>query len=261
MACAFCATGEMGLIRNLTAGEIVDQVRYWQSLLSHFPGVEGGRFAAQGPPPVSRRRTARVSHVVYMGMGEPFNNYGATMASVRALIDPDAFGISPRRITISTCGIVPKIDALAAEGLPINLAVSLHAADDRTRTAIMPVNRKWGVDEVLDAAARYVERTKRRVTFEYVLLGGVNDSEDTAVRLADRIAKRGRTSAYHVNLIPYNPGPGGFRRPRADRMERFAEILRERGIAATVRISRGQDILAGCGQLKVEEGRAAPAHA
>jgi len=237
MACAFCATGEMGLIRDLTAGEIVDQVRHWQTEL------------------ISRGE--RVSHVVYMGMGEPFNNYEATLESVRTLVDPEAFGISPRRITISTCGIVPKIDALAAEGLPINLAVSLHAADDRTRTAIMPVNRKWGVDEVLDASARYVERTKRRVTFEYVLLGGVNDSAETAAALAKQIATRGRTSAYHVNLIPVNPGPGGFTRPPEARMERFAEILREAGIAATVRISKGQDILAGCGQLKVPEGKAA----
>ena len=233
MACAFCATGEMGLIRNLTAGEIVDQVRHWQREL-----------AAQGE---------RVSHVVYMGMGEPFNNYAATLDSVRALIAADAFGISPRRITISTCGVVPKIDQLAAEGLPINLAVSLHAADDRTRTAIMPINKRWGIDEVLAASARYVERTKRRVTFEYILLAGVNDSEATAVELAARIAGSGRLSEYHVNLIPVNAAPGGFTRPEPEVMERFAHVLRAQGIAATVRISKGQDILAGCGQLKVDE--------
>ena len=233
MACAFCATGEMGLIRNLTAGEIVDQVRYWQREL-----------ASHGE---------RVSHVVYMGMGEPFNNYGATLASVRTLIASTAFGISPRRITISTCGVVPKIDQLAAEGLPINLAVSLHAADDRTRTAIMPINQRWGIDEVLAASARYVARTKRRVTFEYILLAGVNDSEGTANELAARIAGSGRVAEYHVNLIPVNAGPGGFRRPEPETMERFADVLRAAGIAATVRISKGQDILAGCGQLKVEE--------
>ncbi|MGH2498754.1 MAG: 23S rRNA (adenine(2503)-C(2))-methyltransferase RlmN, partial [Candidatus Limnocylindria bacterium] len=237
MACAFCATGEMGLIRNLSAGEIVDQVRHWQREL----GARGDR----------------VSHVVYMGMGEPFNNYDATIASARALIDPDGFGISPRRVTISTCGVVPKIDALAAEGLPVNLAVSLHAADDRTRSAIMPINRKWGVDEVLDAAARYVRRTRRRVTFEYVMLGGVNDSAAAARALAQGIARRGRH--YHINLIPYNAGAGGFQRPSPERMERFANELRRHGIAATVRISKGQDILAGCGQLKVEEGAGAPA--
>ncbi|HUQ17839.1 MAG TPA: 23S rRNA (adenine(2503)-C(2))-methyltransferase RlmN [Candidatus Saccharimonadales bacterium] len=241
MACAFCATGEMGLIRNLTSGEIVDQVRYWQRELA--------------------RQGERVSHVVYMGMGEPFNNYGPTLASVRALIAGDAFGISPRRITISTCGVVPKIDQLAAEGLPINLAVSLHAADDRTRTAIMPINQRWGIDEVLAASARYVRSTKRRVTFEYILLAGVNDSEKAATALATRIAGSGPVRDYHVNLIPVNAGPGGFRRPESGAMERFAQVLRSAGIAATVRISKGQDIQAGCGQLKVEERSPAKEHA
>ena len=236
MACAFCATGEMGWIRDLTAGEIVDQVRLWQRELATSDD--------------------RVSHVVYMGMGEPLRNYGPVMASVRMLADPDLFGISPRRITISTCGIVPKMDALAGEGLPVNLAVSLHAADDPTRTRIMPVNRKWDVDEVLDASARYVERTKRRLTFEYILLAGVNDSAAAAERLGQAIALRGRTAMYHVNLIPVNPGPGGFARPSPERIERFAKILEGHGVAATVRISKGQDIAAGCGQLKVAEGRA-----
>jgi 23S rRNA (adenine2503-C2)-methyltransferase len=239
MACAFCATGEMGLIRNLTPGEIVDQVRHWQRELA----------------PLGER----VSHVVYMGMGEPFNNYDATIASARELVGAERFGISPRRLTISTCGVVPKIDALAEEGLPINLAVSLHAADDATRGAIMPINKKWGIDEVLAASARYVARTRRRVTFEYVLLAGVNDSAATAHELARRIGHAGRTSDYHVNLIPVNAGPGGFRRPPIQTMEKFAEVLTAHGIAATVRISKGQDIAAGCGQLKVDER--APARA
>ena len=233
MACAFCATGEMGLIRNLTAGEIVDQVRHWQRELA--------------------AKAERVSHVVYMGMGEPFNNYTATLDSVRALIAADGFGISPRRITISTCGVVPKIDQLAAEGLPINLAVSLHAADDQTRSSIMPINQRWGIEDVLAAAARYVERTKRRVTFEYILLAGVNDSERTAADLAARIARSGPVTEYHVNLIPVNAGPGGFTRPDPKAMARFAGILRGQGIAATLRIRKGQDIQAGCGQLAVDE--------
>jgi 23S rRNA (adenine2503-C2)-methyltransferase len=237
MACAFCATGEMGLVRNLTAGEIVDQIRHWQRELAP--------------------RNERVSHVVYMGMGEPFNNYDATLASVRSLIDPEEFGISPRRLTISTCGVVPGIDALGEEGLPINLAVSLHAPDDPTRARIMPINRKWGVEDVLAAAARYVKRTKRRVTFEYVLLSGVNDSVDTARSLASLITRHGPTKDAHVNLIPYNPGAGGFRRPSVERMEAFTAVLQEQGIAATLRISKGQDIAAGCGQLKVAEGKAA----
>jgi len=231
MACAFCATGEMGLVRNLTVGEIVDQVRHWQRELI--------------------ARGERVSHVVAMGMGEPLSNFDATVAAVRMLIDPALFGISPRRVTISTVGVVPKMDELAALDLPMNLAVSLHAPNDRIRAAIVPLNKRWGIDEVLAASARYVAKTKRRITFEYVLLSGVNDAETHAVELAERITQLGRTSDYHVNLIPVNKGPGGFARPPVERMGRFAEILQERGIAATLRISKGQDIAAGCGQLKV----------
>ena len=146
---------------------------------------------------------------------------------------------------------MPQIDRLATEDLPVNLAVSLHAADDATRTSIMPVNKRWGVEAVLSAAARYVARTRRRITFEYVLLKGVNDSADTASALASLIVAHGRPQDHHVNLIPVNAGPGGFKRPRVETMERFAQILREAGIVATVRISKGQDIAAGCGQLKV----------
>ena len=236
MACAFCATGEMGLIRHLTTGEIVDQVRHWQRELL--------------------TRGERVSHVVAMGMGEPLANLDAVVAAVRWLIDPELFGISPRRVTISTVGLVPQMDELAALDLPMNLAVSLHAPNDRIRAAIVPANKRWTIDEVLAASKRYVERTKRRITFEYVLLSGVNDAERDAIELAGRIVKLGRTGDFHVNLIPVNPGPGGFRRPPVERMERFAEVLQERGIAATLRISKGQDIAAGCGQLKVPEGRA-----
>jgi 23S rRNA (adenine2503-C2)-methyltransferase len=233
MACAFCATGEMGLVRHLTVAEIIDQVRHWQRVL--------------------RLRGERVSHVVYMGMGEPLHNYAATVASARVLTDPSAFGISARRVTISTAGVAPKIDALADEGMPINLAVSLHAPNDEVRRAIMPIDRKWDIETVLEASRRYVRRTKRRLTFEYVLLGGVNDSPAQAAELAERVAADGSVplSLFHVNLIPVNRGPGGFRRPSEDRMEAFAAVLRRRGLAATVRISRGQDIAAGCGQLKV----------
>src|SRR5438132_5989955 len=177
MACAFCATGEMGLIRQLTAGEIIDQIRHWQREL-----------VARGE---------RVSHVVAMGMGEPLANLDATVAAVRMLIDPQLFGISPRRITISTVGVVPAIDQLAALDLPMNLAVSLHAPNDRIRSQIVPLNKRWAIDEVLDASQRYVAKTKRRVTFEYVLLSGVNDAERDAVELAGRIAKLGRTADYH----------------------------------------------------------------
>jgi 23S rRNA (adenine2503-C2)-methyltransferase len=239
MACAFCATGEMGLVRNLTVGEIIDQIRHWQREL------------------VARRE--RVSHVVAMGMGEPLSNLDATVAAVRMLIDPELFGISPRRVTISTVGVVPAMDELGALDLPMNLAVSIHAPNDEIRSRIVPLNKRWKIDEVLAASKRYVERTKRRITFEYVLLSGVNDSEDNATELAQRIARLGRVGDYHVNLIPVNAGPGGFARPPVTRMERFAEVLQEHGIAATLRISKGQDIAAGCGQLKVPEGKAAVA--
>src|SRR5919202_4531337 len=195
MACAFCATGEMGLLRNLAGAEIVDQVRHWQRVL-----------AARGE---------RVSHVVFMGMGEPLHNYAATVAAVRTLVDPDAFGISARRVTVSTAGVVPKIDALAEEGIPLNLAVSLHAPNDEVRKSIMPIDRKWDIDAVLEASRRYMRKTKRRVTFEYVLLAGVNDAPEHASELLSRVRGDGTVplSLFHVNLIPVNRGPGGFARP------------------------------------------------
>jgi len=171
--------------------------------------------------------------------------------------DPRGLGIGARRITISTVGLPEKVRELGEHGKPYNLAVSLHAPNDEIRSQIVPLNKRWKIDEVLAASRRYVERTKRRVTFEYVLLSGVNDAEPHAQELVERIEALGRTGDYHVNLIPVNPGPGGFTRPPVDRMERFAEILQDRGIAATLRISKGQDIAAGCGQLKVPEGRAA----
>ena len=237
MGCAFCATGEMGLARNLTAAEIVDQVRYWQRILN--------------------RRGERVSHLVAMGMGEPLHAYEPTVTAVRTFVDPEAFGISARRVTISTAGVVPQIEALAGEGLPINLAVSLHAPNDEVRRAIMPIDRRWNIDELLAAARGYVRKTRRRLTFEYVLLAGVNDAPEHASELVTRVRGDGTVplSLFHVNLIPVNRGPGGFRRPSEDRMERFAQILRTGGLAASVRISRGQDIAAGCGQLKTEVER------
>jgi len=217
----------MGLIRNLTSGEIVDQVRHWQRELA--------------------ARDDRVSHVVYMGMGEPLRNYGPVMASVRMLIDPELFGISPRRITVSTCGIVPKMDALAAEGLPINLAVSLHAADDAKRTALMPINARYPIAEVLAAAQEYAERSGRRVSFEYVMLDGINDSPEDARRLA-RLLRGVRAK---VNLIPFNDWDGAtFRRPPLARILAFQSILLDTELTTTVRWSKGEDIGAACGQLR-----------
>lgn len=223
MGCRFCATAQGGYTRNLTAGEIVDQLLHLQRL--------------------SERR---ITHVVLMGMGEPLLNLENALAALRLI--HDALGISYRRMTVSTVGIVPKIYALAQQQLPITLAVSLHAPDDETRAKIMPVNRKWGVDTLIQAARDYFEQTRRRITFEYLLLRAVNDTPEHAQRLAHKL----RGVPCLVNLIPFNyvPTPDGFQRPEAERVRRFRAILDAAGIETTQRVERGHDIDAACGQLR-----------
>ncbi|MCS6919743.1 MAG: 23S rRNA (adenine(2503)-C(2))-methyltransferase RlmN [Fimbriimonadales bacterium] len=223
MGCRFCATAQGGYTRNLTAGEIVDQLLRLQRL--------------------SERR---ISHVVLMGMGEPLLNLEQVIPALRLM--HDELGIGYRRITVSTVGIVPKIYALAEYDLPITLAVSLHAPDDETRARIMPVNRKWGVDTLIQAARDYFEATKRRITFEYLLLREVND---TAWH-AEQLAKKLKGVPCLVNLIPFNyvPTPDGFQRPEAERVRRFRQILESAGVETTQRVERGHDIAAACGQLR-----------
>lgn len=223
MGCRFCATAQGGYTRNLTASEIVDQLLHLQRL--------------------SERR---ISHVVLMGMGEPLLNLENVVASLRLI--HDEVGIGYRRITISTVGIVPKIYALADYDLPITLAISLHAPDDETRSKIMPVNRKWGVDALIQAARDYFEKTKRRVTFEYLLLREVNDTPWHAQELARKL----RGVPCLVNLIPFNyvPTPEHFQRPEMARVQRFRQILEQAGIEVTQRVERGHDIEAACGQLR-----------
>ncbi len=223
MGCRFCATAQGGYTRNLTAGEIVDQLLHLQRLC-----------------------TRRISHVVLMGMGEPLLNLENAIAALRLM--HDEVGISYRRITVSTVGIVPKIYALAEHDLPITLAISLHAPDDETRSRIMPVNRKWGVDTLIQAARDYFEKTKRRVTFEYLLLREVNDTP----RHAEQLAKKLRGVPCLVNLIPFNyvPTPDEFQRPEVERVRRFRQILESAGIETTQRVERGHDIDAACGQLR-----------
>ncbi|MFN7017968.1 MAG: 23S rRNA (adenine(2503)-C(2))-methyltransferase RlmN [Fimbriimonadales bacterium] len=223
MGCRFCATAQGGYTRNLTAGEIVDQLLHLQRL--------------------SERR---ISHVALMGMGEPLLNLENVVAALRLM--HDEVGISYRRMTLSTVGIVPRIYALAEYDLPINLAISLHAPDDETRARIMPVNRKWGVETLLQAARDYFERTKRRVTFEYLLLREINDTP----RHAEQLAKRLRGVPCLVNLIPFNyvPTPDDFQRPEAERVRRFRAILEAAGVEVTQRVERGHDIDAACGQLR-----------
>jgi 23S rRNA (adenine2503-C2)-methyltransferase len=229
VGCAFCATGMLGLIRNLTAGEMVGQV------------VEAARRA--------RGHGRTLTNIVMMGMGEPFQNYDATMRMVGILHEPEGMNTGARRITLSTSGLVPFIDRLITEPFPVNLAVSLHAPNDALRSTLVPLNRRYPIGELLAACRRYVEQTGRRVSFEYALIKDVNDSDAIAGELARLLHGR----LCHVNIIPLNPTPAtNFERPSAERIERFADILRRRGIPATVRYSRGVDIAAACGQLRAD---------
>ncbi len=226
MGCTFCATGQMGFLRNLTAGEIVEQVTYFAR-----------RLASEGD---------RVTNIVLMGMGEPLHNYAATLEAIRRLNHPEGMNLGARRFTISTVGLVPRIRQLAREDVQINLAVSLHAADDELRTTMLPVNQRYPLDELMDAVREYARRTRRRVTFEWALIRGVNDTPEQAARLAALL----RGLLAHVNLIPLNPTQG-FEGQASSRQRaaEFQRLLKERGIPCTVRLRRGIDIQAGCGQL------------
>jgi 23S rRNA (adenine2503-C2)-methyltransferase len=224
--CAFCFTGTMGLERNLGAGEIVGQV----------VGV-GQTLGAD----------RRITHVVYMGMGEPLANYTATVKSLRLLTDPAGVGMSPRRVTVSTVGLVGGIERLAGENLRVNLAISLHATTNEIRDRIMPVNKGFAIEELLAACKRFPLPFRQRMTFEYVLLEGVNDAPEHARRLV-RLLKGIRAK---VNLIPFNDWDGSaFGRPPLPRILAFQALLLEQGITATVRWSKGEDIGAACGQLR-----------
>ena len=233
MACPFCATGQAGLTRNLSAAEIVAQV------------VAGARALAAGEVPGG---PGRVSNVVFMGMGEPLANYSRVLAAVRRITDPapDGLGISRRAVTVSTVGLVPAIGRLAGEGLPVRLAVSLHAPDDELRDQLVPVNRRWKIAEVLDAAWGYAAASGRRVSIEYALIRDVNDQAWRAEALADRLAGH----LAHVNLIPLNPTPGSkWTASEPGVMQEFEQRLALRGIPVTVRDTRGTEIDGACGQL------------
>jgi 23S rRNA (adenine2503-C2)-methyltransferase len=233
MACPFCATGQAGLTRNLSAAEIVAQV------------VAGARALARGEVPGG---AGRVSNVVFMGMGEPLANYARVIAAVRRLTDPvpDGLGISRRAVTVSTVGLVPAIGRLAAEGLPVRLAVSLHAPDNELRDELVPVNRRWPVAEVLEAAWGYAEASGRRVSIEYALIREVNDQAWRADALAGLLAGH----LAHVNLIPLNPTPGSkWTASEPAVMREFEDRLARRGIPVTVRDTRGTEIDGACGQL------------
>nr|MDT0663582.1 23S rRNA (adenine(2503)-C(2))-methyltransferase RlmN [Micromonospora sp. DSM 115978] len=236
MGCPFCATGQGGLTRNLSTGEIVEQV------------VAAARELAAGAVGAG---PARLSNVVFMGMGEPLANFTALVAALHRLTDeiPDGLGLSARGLTVSTVGLVPAIGRLAAVGLPVTLAVSLHAPDDELRDTLVPVNTRWPVAEVLAAAWDYAGRTGRRVSIEYALIDGVNDSLERAELLADLLVGQ----LVHVNLIPLNPTSGSeWSASTRTSQRRFLSALRSRGIAATVRDTRGREIAAACGQLAAD---------
>lgn len=241
MACPFCATGQGGLKRNMSTAEIVEQVLAGARALARNE-------VAGGP--------GRVSNIVFMGMGEPMANYKAVIGAVRRLTDaqPDGLGMSARGITVSTVGLVPRIMQLAEEGIPVTLALSLHAPDDELRDELVPVNTRWKVAEVLDAAWRYANVTKRRVSIEYAMMRGINDQAWRAELLADLLNERGDWGWVHVNLIPLNPTPGSkwTASDPADERE-FVRRLEARGISTTVRDTRGSDIDGACGQLAAKE--------
>src|SRR5580704_1902620 len=227
--CHFCLTATLGLIRNLTAGEIVGQVLV--ALEDH------------------RANLKPQTNVVLMGQGEPLLNFDAVTAALRILLDPKGMAITPKHATLSTSGIIPGIEKLAQEKLRPKLAVSLNASSNEQRDAIMPINRKYPIEKLLEACARYPLRPWEHLTFEYVLLGGFNDAPEDAARLAKLVAKL----RVKVNLIPWNPGELPYEKPDPARIEEFRRILNEKSIPAFVRYSRGQDVMAACGQLAVRE--------
>ena len=226
MGCVFCATGQMGFKRHLSSGEIVAQVMYYARMLKEEDEV--------------------VTNIVLMGMGEPFHNYNNTMEAIDRLNDADGYKFGARRFTISTVGLVPMIRRFADEKRQVNLAISLHAADDESRVSMLPINKKYKIDDVLEACRYYVSQTGRRITFEWALINGVNDSPEVARQLAARL----KGLLCHVNAIPLNPTPG-FEGHATDRQRAalFKEALEQAGIPCTIRMKRGIDIQAGCGQL------------
>ena len=228
MGCVFCATGQMGFKRHLTAGEIVEQVLFYARQLK-----------ANGE---------KVTNIVSMGMGEPFHNYDATMRAIDLLGDPNGFGLGARRFTISTVGLVPMIKRFADEKRQVNLAISLHAVDDSERSSLMPVNKKYTIQDIIDACKYYLEKTNRRITFEWALIAGKNDSEQTAQKLANLL----KGLICHVNAIPLNPTSQSiYQASDKEQTIRFQKVLEKNGIPCTIRLRRGIDIQAGCGQLAI----------
>jgi 23S rRNA (adenine2503-C2)-methyltransferase len=228
MKCVFCATGQMGFERNIRAEEIIAQIMHFAQLL--------------------KKREQHITNIVFMGMGEPLANYDETIRAVRLLTHPRAFGIGQRSITISTIGMIAGIDRLAEEDLQIGLAISLHAPNDALRKWLVPTAGPHSVEDIISAGKRYFKKTGRRVTFEYALIDGINDSQETAEELTWLL----RGNGSHVNLIPVNPTAGDFKRPSRNKVLKFEDILYDSGVNCTVRVEKGSEISAACGQLRTD---------
>jgi 23S rRNA (adenine2503-C2)-methyltransferase len=241
--CQFCLTAQLGLIRNLTAGEILAQVML--PLEEHKAEAEQSSDDGRRLEPHGKQ-----TNIVLMGQGEPLLNFEAVMAALRIVLDPDGLGISPKHVTLSTSGIVPGIEKLGREEVRPKLAISLNASNDEQRNLLMPINKKYPLKVLLDVCREYPLRNWEHLTFEYVMLGGVNDSAEDARRVVRLLAP---LPSVKVNLIPWNAGPLPYKESSPERIEEFRKILTERGVPAFVRYSRGRDVMAACGQLAFVE--------
>ncbi len=245
VACQFCLTAQLGLIRNLTAGEILAQVL--------LPLIEMG--GGSGDNAAGENTLAARTNLVLMGQGEPLLNFENTFAALRILLDKDGAGLSAKRVTLSTSGVIPGIDRMAKEPVRPKLAISLNASNDEQRDSLMPLNKKYPLRDLIAACRRYPLRAWEHMTFEYVMLGGVNDAPNDARRVAKLLAPLERVK---VNLIPWNPGELPFEESQEERIREFRTILSDRGVPAFVRYSRGRDVMAACGQLALQEIQNSP---
>jgi 23S rRNA (adenine2503-C2)-methyltransferase len=246
--CQFCLTAQLGLIRNLTAGEIVAQVLLPLSEMAKSESL--ATISGKEAEAAEESGLAARTNVVLMGQGEPLLNFENTLAALRILLDKEGVGLSPKHVTLSSSGIVPGIDRMAKEEVRPKLAISLNASNDEQRNVLMPINKKYPLKELIGACRRYPLRNWEHLTFEYVMLGGVNDAPEDARRVVKLLAPLKRVK---MNLIPWNPGELPYKESSEDAIEEFRRILNERGILAFVRYSRGRDVMAACGQLALKE--------
>jgi len=244
--CQFCMTAQLGLIRNLTAGEIIGQILVAFKENAEKPNAE----SAENPEGTEKNKDKKQTNVVLMGQGEPLLNFEHVMAAMRIVLDPKGLGLAPKHVTLSTSGIVPGIQKLAKEKVRPKLAISLNASNDEQRNVLMPINCKYPLKELLAACKKFPTGSREYITFEYVLLGGVNDTAEDARRVARLMNGLGRVK---VNLIPWNPGALPYKEPTEEAIREFHRILLEKGVPAFTRYSRGRDVMAACGQLALTE--------